>query len=393
MPDDTSAPSPEKDSHVAPAAHDEAASATPATPARASLPNSVLVLGFCAIALLGVLIALTLKPSGKSGAAGPDDDLAVRDLKARIQLQRENLNAEAAKLNLPPLYGSDTTQSAEAVAERITNDAATLVSLSKGVKDLIAGKDAELATRTREWTEAVKLQTILRGQLAEAEKSRDRALIEGSEASSLRQRLEDANRRGAALSDEVRRLGNGPADLQKRVDDLTRERDLLAAQLKDLRAQFSRASLFAGTESQILREAVELYRSLQKLENQPDSEVARAYSQFGANLGATVLDKLDFDTGSAEVKAALIEKVRQFAADAPSNALLFVVGYASETGNVDDNRVLSSDRATAVARLLDDAKQPGQRVQAAYLGQTDRFGSKFPERNQICEVWQIVPKN
>jgi flagellar motor protein MotB len=59
---------------------------------------------------------------------------------------------------------------------------------------------------------------------------------------------------------------------------------------------------------------------------------------------------------------------------------------------VDANRALSSDRATAVARILDAAKKPGQRVQAAYLGQTDRFGSSSPERNQICEVWQIVPK-
>ena len=69
-----------------------------------------------------------------------------------------------------------------------------------------------------------------------------------------------------------------------------------------------------------------------------------------------------------------------------------VIGYASETGDIDSNRALSSERATAVARVLDEAKKPGQRVQAAYLGQTDRFGSKFPERNQISEVWQIAPK-
>jgi flagellar motor protein MotB len=68
------------------------------------------------------------------------------------------------------------------------------------------------------------------------------------------------------------------------------------------------------------------------------------------------------------------------------------VGYASETGNVDSNRTLSSDRATAVARLLDQTKKPGQRVQAVDLGQTDRFGSRFPERNPISAVWQIVPK-
>lgn len=87
-----------------------------------------------------------------------------------------------------------------------------------------------------------------------------------------------------------------------------------------------------------------------------------------------------------------IAKINTFPGEAPDNALLLVVGYASETGNVDNNRTLSSDRATAVARMLDETKKPGQRVQAVYLCQTDRFGSRFPERNQISEVWQIVPK-
>ena len=45
------------------------------------------------------------------------------------------------------------------------------------------------------------------------------------------------------------------------------------------------------------------------------------------------------------------------------------------------------------ARLLAEIKKPDQRVRAVDPGQTDRFGSRFPERNQISEVWQIVPKS
>ena len=83
------------------------------------------------------------------------------------------------------------------------------------------------------------------------------------------------------------------------------------------------------------------------------------------------------------------EPVRQLLAEIPDGDMLFVVGYASETGNVDTNRTLSSDRATGVAELLTSVKRPGQKVQATYLGQTDRFGSRIPERNQCCEVWHI----
>ena len=86
------------------------------------------------------------------------------------------------------------------------------------------------------------------------------------------------------------------------------------------------------------------------------------------------------------------ETVRNLAAEIPEGDLMLVIGYASETGNVDGNRVLSSDRATAVARMYSDIKRPGQLAQAVYLGQTDRFSSKIPERNQLCEIWRVRKK-
>jgi outer membrane protein OmpA-like peptidoglycan-associated protein len=370
--------------------------AEPTEPAKSSvnLPTSVLALGFIAIALVGVLIATAIKsrPAETAAADTTAEDPAIREAKAKLQMLQSSLNQDRAKLGLSPLYG-DTTQSAEIVAARITEDAATLVAMSKGVKDLIATKDAELAQRTQEWTDAVKLQGVLRDQLAKSEERLSRALIEGSDASTLRSQLEAANKRIITLGDEVRRLAEGPGDLQARLQEVTAERDSLLARVAELESQLNQASLFAGTEAELFKEAVQLVRSLRELENKPDSEIATAYSQFGAKLGANVLDKIDFPTGSSDLPPEDIERINTFAADAPDNALILVVGYASETGNVDNNRTLSSDRATAVARLLDETKKPGQRVQAVYLGQTDRFGSRFPERNQISEVWQIVPKS
>ena len=71
---------------------------------------------------------------------------------------------------------------------------------------------------------------------------------------------------------------------------------------------------------------------------------------------------------------------------------MLAIGYASETGNVDANRTLSSSRATAAAELFSSVKRQEQLVQAVYLGQTDRFSSKVPERNQIVEIWRIRKK-
>ncbi|QJE95536.1 OmpA family protein [Luteolibacter luteus] len=357
-----------------------------------TLPTSVLAMGFIAVTLVGVLIASAIR----SRPAVPDtkdekDDPALRDARARIQMLQESVNTERQKLGLSPMYGQ-TAKSADEVAARITEDAATLVALAKSVPDLIAKKDAEMDKLNQDYTESLKLQGILRDQLAKSEEKLGRALIDGSEASTLRTQLDAANKRVISLGDEVRRLKEGPGELQARLNTVIADRDSLKARLAELESRLSQASLFAGTESQLFKEAVELFRSLRELENKPDSEISAAYSQYGAKMGANVLDRIEFPTGSSDIPPEIHTKIAGFAAEAPDNALLIVIGYASETGNVDSNRTLSSERATAVAKVLDEAKKPGQRVQAAYLGQTDRFGSKFPERNQISEVWQIVPK-
>ncbi len=369
----------------APEQDPQAAGSPPAGKPASALPASVLAMGFVAVTLVGVLIASAVR--SKPAAAKPGEDAGLKDARARIQLLQENVNRERAKLGLSPLYG-DTAESAEEVAARITDDAATLVALAKNVQEVIADKQAEIDRRTREWTDAVKLQEVLRGQLAHAEEKLAEALVEGSGAAALRGQLDAANKRVIALNDEVRRLSEAPVEMKA----LAAERDSLRARVQELESRLSQASLFAGTESELFQEAVELFRQLRELENKPDSEINTAYSKFGARLGANVLDKIDFPTGSSDLPPEDVTKIAGFAAEAPDNALLIVIGYASETGNVDSNRTLSSERATAVARVLDQAKKPGQRVQAAYLGQTDRFGSKFPERNQISEVWQIVPK-
>ena len=79
-------------------------------------------------------------------------------------------------------------------------------------------------------------------------------------------------------------------------------------------------------------------------------------------------------------------------AEIPDGDLIMAIGYAPETGNVDGNRTLSSDRDTAAAQLISSVKRLGQLTKEVYLGQTDRFSSRIPERNQIVKIWQIRKK-
>ena len=93
-------PAHEKDDH----SHEAPAAEKPAS----TLPTSVMVLGFIAITLVGVLIASAIRSKPAAEAKEPGDDTALREAKARIQMLQNSVNEERAKLGLSPMYGQDT---------------------------------------------------------------------------------------------------------------------------------------------------------------------------------------------------------------------------------------------------------------------------------------------
>ena len=135
-----------------------------------------------------------------------------------------------------------------------------------------------------------------------------------------------------------------------------------------------------------------MFRALGELDDKADLEISAAYNRFATQFSATFLKEVRFSTGSAQLNPADKLGIGDSVTDLPDGAMILVVGYASTTGQADTNRKLSSDRATEVAANIDMAKPGKQVVQAVFLGQTKRFSSRIPERNQVCEVWQINPK-
>ena len=263
-----------------------------------------------------------------------------------------------------------------------------------------ADKDLEIKNKN---AEILRLEQLSQSYAAETKRLNDelrRALVSGSETDLLRRDLAATKAKCDALTTELAALrakGEGIpadeyADLKRRYEEAMRAKEFFEAKVKELEGDLSKAKLFASSENELLPAAVELFRSLRKLEGKADSEISTAYSSLGVSLGANVLLTLNFATGSAGLTPEDQEKIRALIADIPDGDMVLSIGYASETGNVDSNRTLSSDRATAAAELFSSLKRPGQLVQAVYLGQTDRFSSRIPERNQIVEIWRIRKK-
>lgn len=358
-------------------------------PSKTRAPSPV-ILAFCMV-IVGLLVVLIIQGIKPGGAFSSNDSPSMDALKADIETRRTLLNRERIAMGLEPMASASGTEAAEEVAARLKTDADTLASLAGSFQVILEDKDRELDLARKEAIDSLKETRRIRDLLEAVRIERDKALLEATRNSTLQGQLDAANNRIALLDAELLRLRDEPGRLQQELMNCQSERSQLMARIAELEGQLSQANLFAANENQIMKEAIALFRALRTLEGKPDSEIMSAYSSFGKNLGAVVLKKCDFATGSSEIAPELRAGLMDTVSEVPDGAMIFVVGYASRTGNVDSNRTLSSDRATAVAQLLDSAKSPSQRVQAVYLGQTDRFSSRVPERNQIVEIWQIVP--
>ena len=365
---------------------------------KTNLPPAV-ALAFVIIALLGVLIVMVLKNSSWTSSAGNEE---IKTLQAEADALRSEYNNQRIAMGLRPIEG--TSEPIEEIAGRLKKDADTLVALAGSYQKLLSEKDNELTARNAEILRSEKLRAALTADNTRLQADLQRALVGASDMDLLRRDLIDVKAQRDALAAELkdarekmRTMSAGVsndeyADLKRRFEETLRAKEFFEARVRDLEGDLKQAKLFARSEDELLPAAVELFRSLRQLEGKSDSEISTAYSSLGVKLGANVLHTLNFTTGSSVLPTLDDQKVRDFVAAIPDGDLLLAIGYASTTGNVNSNQTLSSDRATAAAQAITEVKRPEQFTQAVYLGQTNRFSSRIPERNQIVEIWHIRKK-
>ncbi len=368
------------------------------TVSKSGLPPAV-ALAFVIIALLGVLIVMVLK-SGTFSATSDDGRLST--LQADVDARRAELNRQRIAMGLSPVEGA--SEPIEDIASRLKKDADSLVALASRFQQMIEEKDRLLSASNLQLLDSEKIRQSLFAENSRLQSELNRALIAGSDGDRLRGDLVNLKAQRDALADELASVrqkmltmsagasAEDYADLKRRYDEALRAKEFFEARVKELEGDLSKANLFASSESELLPAAVELFRNLRQLEGQADSEIASTYSSLAVKLGADVKKTLSFATGSSVLTPADEEAIGTLVTEIPDGDLILAIGYASETGNVDSNRLLSSDRATAAAKLISSIKRPGQLTQAVYLGQTDRFSSRIPERNQLVEIWHIRKK-
>ncbi|MFK7850884.1 MAG: OmpA family protein [Akkermansiaceae bacterium] len=355
----------------------------------------VVFLLFMIFAMVVVLAVINLnqgnKTAGSTGAV-PAIDPLISAHQAEVRALRSEINRERIAMGLSPL--PDGFEPMDEVAKRLKEDADTLVLMAGKFQQMLAEKDSEITTKNAEILRLERLRQDVSADNARLQSELSRALISGSEIDQLKlmiSRLE-AQRDALTMELEKQKVTVDPgivADLERRLAEAQRTAEFYRARA----AEMEKAALFAKSADELLPAAVELFRRLRKLEGVTESELNTEYSKLGVELEASVLHTLDFKTGSSELSQTDKDQlVRIVENEVPDGDLAFIVGYASKTGDSVFNQKLSSDRATVAAEYFSGMKRQEQKVQAVYLGQTDRFSRDIPERNQICEIWLIRRK-
>lgn len=361
--------------------------------------SPVVFLLFMIFAMVVVLAVINLS---KNSAASPttEENPQIAAHEAELSALRSQLNRERVALGLSPL--PEDSEPIDDIAKRLKGDADTLVAIAGRFQQMLSEKDTEISNSSQEILRLEKLRQDVSTENARLYNELQRALDASTQVASLTTLLDQTRAQRDTLSEQLanarQELANATGavseeaytDLQRRYDEAIKSRDFFENRVKELEAQLGDQNLFASSENELLPAAVELFRRLKTLEGMKDSDINIEYSKLGVDLGANVLHTLTYSTGSSELSAEDMAQLDNIIANnVPDGDLTLIVGYASTTGDALKNEELSSERATAAAEYVAGRKRAGQRVQAVYLGQTNRFSSARPERNQMCEVWRI----
>ena len=107
--------------------------------------------------------------------------------------------------------------------------------------------------------------------------------------------------------------------------------------------------------------------------------------------------EINFKAGIADLAVVDQDALKNALQAAPDNAVFFVAAYTAPSADaaapVISQAALPqvSQRATNIAQYLKSQIKGRQQIQAAIVGSTLRFSSTDLERNQVCEIWQLLP--
>lgn len=287
----------------------------------------------------------------------------MNDVQAKLAATAKDLDAAKAQVDQLTKTQADLKSSADATSARLTETSAKLASandqvasLQKSGADLQKALEANKGELSRKVAELVKDKDAVAQKLASTERAAAEAKAAGERQAA------DMTRADADLQANLRDLQAKLADLEKAKASLESEKAALQKQKDDELAATKKSyeGMMSGLKAEIQNGEVTI-------------------SNLQGKLTVNMVDRILFDSGSAEVKPAgrkILARVGEVL-NTMQDKDIRIEGHtdnvpisAELAGRYASNWELSTARATAVARYLQDhAKVDPKRLIAAGLGE------------------------
>ena len=380
--------------------------------AKQGLLTKIILGSVAALALVVVIVQLVFTFSDRGKA--PEKNFIVPEPESPSPTEPEAPVVSVAPSAPPSAAAQTASRRAKELAERLGNDTTSLIGLVvelserldlaeedlEGARTLFASaarkagkleKTAATAHLLSAEVEILRTQLAKSTALLDVAERRSEALMKKLAASPDPETLREARAMRDVFEAELRntkqRLARDEAEKARLRADLNAATSELAATETVLES----TALFIESIELLPNAAKQLFLELSRLETVEKPELEKNYRLIEQNLGARVIDTIRFATGSSELSLTKAASISAAMAAGRNDSFFLVIGYASKTGSFDLNKSLSSARATAVATRAVETAQPGQKIRAVFLGQTNRFSSRDIRDDQICELWE-VPK-
>jgi len=366
------------------------------------------------LAIIALMMFFNMKQNGSPTSVSGVSDEKLMEL-------RQNVSTKELELKSLGIALPADTSSINELSSRISRDAMALRTNIEDFQTALSAKEATLTKAQLDLKAYVSMNQSLsddagklRSQLAQLQGQQANLAYLKQESEALKAKLAERDNQISELSGRPtpetvaqfraslnetmltnEKLNKKIADLEVQlagavnsteVSRMRSENEAMRIELQQLRAANDYDSLYAKSVDDLHPAASRLYKALEKLEDFNPQQLAEAYGLINTELNNHMLRSVRFETNSDQVTDKDRSEILATLAAAQPNSFFLVVGYASETGNTINNKLLSAKRAVTIASIVKHAKNGNTR--AVYLGQTDRF-SKKPLDNQICEIWEL----
>ncbi|MFD2159119.1 hypothetical protein ACFSW8_09445 [Rubritalea tangerina] len=385
------------------------------TPAPANNQNTLIVVVIAMLGIIAIMMFFSMQQrAGQQVSSGANTEKL-------IALRQSVANKERELQDLGIALPADTS-SIDELSSRISRDAMELRNNIETFQTALSAKEASLTKAQIDLKAAITTNqhlsteaTKLRSKLAELEGQGANVAFLKQEVDRLKNTLTERDKQinelssrptpetvaqfRASLNETMltnEKLNKKIAELEMQalnavnnsdVERMRSENEEMRAELQRLRADSDYDTLYAKSAEELRPEAALLYAELEKLEGLTPDQLEAAYIRISEEHNAHMVRSVRFKTNSSEVGWSTLTQIKDTIGGARKDSFFLVVGYASKTGNAENNKILSAKRSVTIASIVKHLKG-GTGTRAVFLGQTDRF-SKQPLDNQICELWEL----